>query len=54
MGGQSGNVTWGAGGGICRVPVGRNTHEYLIELALTNSDDGKRFLSQLQDLKNKT
>lgn len=54
LGGHSGNVQWGAGGFIARVPVGRNTHEYLIELALTNSDDGKRFLSQLQDVANKT
>ena len=53
LGGHSGNVTWGAGGYIARVPVGRATHEYLIELALNNSDEGKRFLSQLQDLANK-
>ncbi len=50
LGGHSGNVQWGAGGHIARIPVGRNTHEYLIELALTNSEDGKRFLSQLNDL----
>lgn len=54
LGGHSGDVKWGAGGSIAKVPVGRNTHEYLIELALTNSDDGKRFLSQLQDVANKT
>jgi hypothetical protein len=48
------NVTWGAGGHIARIPVGRNTHEYLVELALnTTSEDGKRFLSQLQDVANK-
>lgn len=55
LGGHSGNVQWGAGGYICNVPVGRNTHEYLVELALnTTSEDGKRFLSQLQDVANKT
>lgn len=54
LGGHSGNVTWGAGGFIARIPVGRNTHEYLVELALnTTSEDGKRFLSQLQDATNK-
>lgn len=54
LGGHSGNVTWGAGGFIARIPVGRNTHEYLVELALnTTSEDGKRFLSQLQDVANK-
>lgn len=53
LGGHTGNVTWAAGGFIARVPVGRNTHEYLIELALNNSDDGKRFLSQLTDVANK-
>lgn len=55
LGGHSGNVTWGAGGFICRIPVGRDTNEYLVELALnTTSDDGKRFLSQLRDVANKT
>lgn len=54
MGGHSGNISWGSGGQITRVPVGRNTHQYLIELAMTNSDEGKRFLSQLQQVANKT
>jgi hypothetical protein len=50
LGGHSGNINWAAGGYIARVPVGRNTHEYLVELALNTSEDGKRFLSQLQDV----
>lgn len=54
LGGHSGNVQWSAGGFIARIPVGRNTNEYLIELALNTSEDGKRFLSQLQDVANKT
>lgn len=55
LGGHSGEVRWSAGGSVCVVPVGRNTHEYLVELALnTTSEDGKRFLSQLQDSVNKT
>ncbi len=54
LGGHSGNVSWGAGGNIANVPVGRNTHEYLVELALTNSEDGKRFFSRLNDSINKT
>lgn len=48
VGGASGNVLWGSGGTICRVPMGRNTIDYLTELALTNSDEGRAFLSQLQ------
>lgn len=54
LGGHSGDIKWGAGGFICKVPFGRNTHEYLVELALnTTSEDGKKFLSQLQDVANK-
>lgn len=55
LGGHSGDVKWGSGGFIAKVPVGRDTHEYLVELALnTTSEDGKRFLYQLQDVANKT
>lgn len=51
LGGHSGDVRWSAGGAVCRVPVGRNTYEFLVELALNStSEDGKRFLSQLQDM----
>ena len=54
LGGHSGEVRWGAGGFITKVPVGRDTNEYLLELAMnTTSEDGKRFVSQLQDVANK-
>jgi hypothetical protein len=53
LGGHGGSVTWGAGGFIGKVPIGRNTHEYLVELALTNSEDGKRFLSRLNEVATK-
>ncbi len=54
LGGHTGGVTWAAGGYIANIPTGRNTHEYLIELALTNSEAGKKFLSQLNTTLNKT
>lgn len=49
IGGNNGTISWSNGGGvICRVPAGRKTQEYLLELALTNSDEGKKFLHQLE------
>lgn len=49
LGGHSGQVTWSAGGRITNIPVGRNTQEYLIELAMnTTSAEGRQFLEQLQ------
>jgi hypothetical protein len=54
LGGHSGNVTWGAGGFIASIPEGRNTHEYLVTLALdTTSSDGRKFLERLQSLASK-
>ena len=54
LGGHSGNVAWAAGGRICNVPVGRNTMEYLVELASnTLSQEGKDFLTRLQTVANK-
>lgn len=54
LGGHSGQVVWAAGGHITQVPVGRNTHEYLVELAMnTTSQDGKNFLQRLNELANK-
>lgn len=54
LGGHSGDVKWAAGGHIAQVPIGRNTNEYLVELAMnTMSEDGKRFLSRLNELANK-
>jgi hypothetical protein len=46
--GQSGNALWSGGKGfICKIPVGRKAHEYLTELAMTNSDEGRNFKEQL-------
>ena len=49
--GQAGNALWAGGKGfICKIPVGRKPYEYLTELAMTNSDEGKSFKEQLQTL----
>ena len=48
LGGVTGNVIWANGGSIAKMPKGRKAQEYLTELAMTNSDDGKAFLEQLQ------
>lgn len=50
LGRQPNQAFWADGGVICRIPVGRKEVDYLIELALTNSEDGKRFLEQLQGI----
>jgi hypothetical protein len=51
LGGHSGQVTWSAGGRITNIPIGRNTQEYLIELALnTTSHEGRQFFEQLQKI----
>ncbi len=49
LGRQQGAAHFSAGGFICHIPAARNATEYLIELALTNSDDGKAFLEKLQE-----
>jgi hypothetical protein len=47
--GQSGNAIWANGKGfIAKIPSTRKPYEYLTELAMTNSDEGKAFLEQLQ------
>lgn len=47
--GQSGNAIWAKGGGfIAKIPGNRKAYEYLTELAMTNSDEGKRFKEQLE------
>jgi len=49
--GQSGNAIWAGGKGfICKIPAARKAHEYLTELAMTNSSEGKTFLEQLQTI----
>lgn len=46
-----GNITWSKGRGfITRMPSSRKPLEYLTELALTNSDDGRKFKEQLEQL----
>jgi hypothetical protein len=49
--GQYGNAIWAKGGGfIAKIPVGRKAHEYLTELAMTNSEEGKSFKEQLKTI----
>lgn len=48
LGGSNGNVSWATGRAICKVPMSRKPLEYLLELAMTNSDEGRNFLDELQ------
>ncbi len=49
--GQQGNAIWSGGGGlICKIPSSRKPLEYLVELAMTNSQDGKAFKEQLEKI----
>ncbi len=49
--GQAGNAIWADGKGfIGKIPLGRKSYEYLTELAMTNSAEGKAFLEQLQQV----
>lgn len=51
--GQSGNALWANGKGfIAKIPAARKAHEYLTELAMTNSEEGRRFMEQLQTFVN--
>lgn len=51
LGGQSGNVIWAGGGGhIAKIPSHRKPLEYLTELAMTNSQEGKQFKEQLESM----
>ena len=50
---NSGNgiARWANGKGeICKIPQGRKPYEYLTELAMTNSEDGKHFKTQLEQI----
>lgn len=49
LGGSTGNINWSNGGSICKMPQSRNALEYLTELAMTNSADGRQFLEQLKN-----
>ena len=48
IGGPDSNINWAKGGFITKLPIRTNAHEYLVELALTNSQAGREFLAQLQ------
>lgn len=48
---QGNSAMWAGGKGfIAKIPIGRKAHEYLTELAMTNSEDGRNFLEQLQQI----
>lgn len=49
LGRQQGTAHFSAGGLICHIPAARNAVEYMIELAMTNSEEGKDFLKKLQE-----
>lgn len=49
LGGGNGNAIWAKNGGLIgKIPLSRKAHEYLVELAMTNSEEGRTFLEQLQ------
>lgn len=51
LGSQNGNAIWAKGHGfIAKIPQHRKPHEYLTELAMTNSEEGRRFMEQLQSM----
>ena len=50
LGGGNGNVSWANGGMICKIPAARKPQDYLVELAMTNSDEGRAFLEQLNNV----
>lgn len=51
--GQAGNAIWANGKGfIGKIPATRKAHEYLTELAMTNSDEGRTFKDQLNTYAN--
>lgn len=51
LGGNNGNAIWAKNNGLIgKIPLSRKPHEYLVELAMTNSEEGRTFLDQLQNL----
>lgn len=49
LGRSNGMAYWAQNGGfICQIPMSRTATEYLVELAMTNSVEGRQFLDQLQ------
>jgi hypothetical protein len=51
IGSRAGKAFWANGGGlICAIPPGaKNPAEFLTEMALTNNEEGRQFLQQLND-----
>lgn len=48
---QGGNALWaGNGGFIAKIPMTRKPNEYLTELAMTNSEEGRNFMEQLEKI----
>lgn len=48
---QEGNALWAAGKGfIGKIPRDRKAYEYLTELAMTNSEEGRTFKQQLETI----
>lgn len=51
LGSQNGNAIWAGGKGfIAKIPQARKPFEYLTEFAMTNSEEGRSFLQQLQTM----
>ena len=50
LGGGSGNASWGTGGSIGKIPTGAKPLQYLTELAMTNSEEGRAFLEKLNSI----
>ncbi len=49
LGGTTGTVKWSETGGLIgKIPSSRNAQQYLVELAMQNTEDGTRFKEQLQ------
>lgn len=48
---QAGTALWSGGKGfIARIPSTRKAYDYLTELAMTNSDEGRQFKEQLETM----
>jgi hypothetical protein len=48
---EPGRISWAKNGGvICVIPQSRNPHEYLTELAMTNTKEGQEFKAQLKKI----
>jgi hypothetical protein len=48
---QAGTALWAGGKGfIAKVPSNRKAYEYLTELAMTNSEEGRTFKEQLETM----